>query len=154
MFEGECSFVIFDGQVSYEGETLSVESGGHQRQQDGGGTHERHDLILFLLGYFYDFSAWVSDGGASRFGGPCRDLRRVPRRRRRGSRADCSSERGRCRNAGCSGGPIVDGKGAVIDITYSYNEDGAVTVRERDSMEQVRVKIDELEAYFADKFDF
>ena len=28
-----------------------------------------------------------------------------------------------------------------------------MTVRDRDSMEQVRVKIDELEAYFADKFE-
>ena len=32
--------------------------------------------------------------------------------------------------------------------------DGAVTVRDRDTMEQVRVKIEELEAYFADKFTF
>ncbi len=29
-----------------------------------------------------------------------------------------------------------------------------VTVRDRDSMEQVRIKIDELDAYFADKFTF
>ena len=29
-----------------------------------------------------------------------------------------------------------------------------VTVRDRDTMEQVRVKIEELEAYFADKFTF
>ncbi|MFZ1407745.1 MAG: His/Gly/Thr/Pro-type tRNA ligase C-terminal domain-containing protein, partial [Blautia wexlerae] len=29
-----------------------------------------------------------------------------------------------------------------------------VTIRDRDTMEQVRVKIDELDAYFADKFTF
>jgi glycyl-tRNA synthetase len=46
--------------------------------------------------------------------------------------------------------------GTPFCVTYDFDseEDGAVTIRERDSMEQVRVKIDELEAYFADKFDF
>ena len=41
-------------------------------------------------------------------------------------------------------------------ITYDFESenDGAVTVRDRDTMEQVRVKIEELEAYFADKFTF
>ena len=41
-------------------------------------------------------------------------------------------------------------------MTYDFEseEDGAVTVRDRDTMAQVRVKIDELEAYFADKFQF
>ena len=41
-------------------------------------------------------------------------------------------------------------------VTYDFDSetDGCVTVRDRDSMEQVRVKIDELEAYFADKFTF
>ena len=41
-------------------------------------------------------------------------------------------------------------------MTYDFDseEDGAVTVRDRDSMEQVRVKIDELDAYFANKFTF
>ena len=39
-------------------------------------------------------------------------------------------------------------------ITYDFDSetDGKVTVRFRDSMEQERVAIDELEAYFADKF--
>ena len=32
--------------------------------------------------------------------------------------------------------------------------DGAVTVRDRDTMEQERIKITDLEAYFADKFTF
>ena len=32
--------------------------------------------------------------------------------------------------------------------------DNCVTIRDRDTMEQVRVKIEELEAYFADKFTF
>ncbi len=46
--------------------------------------------------------------------------------------------------------------GTPFCVTYDFDseEDASVTVRERDSMEQVRVKIDELEAYLADKFDF
>ncbi len=46
--------------------------------------------------------------------------------------------------------------GTPFCVTYDFEseEDGAVTVRNRDSMAQVRVKIDELEAYFADKFQF
>lgn len=46
--------------------------------------------------------------------------------------------------------------GTPFCITYDFDSetDGAVTVRDRDTMEQVRVKIDELEAYFADKFTF
>lgn len=46
--------------------------------------------------------------------------------------------------------------GTPFCITYDFDsvEDGAVTVRDRDSMEQERIKIDELEAYFADKFKF
>ena len=46
--------------------------------------------------------------------------------------------------------------GTPFCVTYDFEseEDGAVTVRDRDSMAQVRVKIDELEAYFADKFQF
>ena len=46
--------------------------------------------------------------------------------------------------------------GTPLCITYDFDsvEDGAVTVRDRDSMEQERIKIDELEAYFADKFKF
>ena len=41
-------------------------------------------------------------------------------------------------------------------ITYDFDSenDGCVTVRDRDSMEQERVKIDELEAYIAEKIDF
>ena len=46
--------------------------------------------------------------------------------------------------------------GTPFCVTYDFEseEDGAVTVRDRDTMAQVRVKIDELEAYFADKFQF
>ncbi len=46
--------------------------------------------------------------------------------------------------------------GTPFCVTYDFDsvEDGAVTVRDRDTMEQVRVKIDELDAYFADKFTF
>ena len=46
--------------------------------------------------------------------------------------------------------------GTPFCITYDFDseEDHAVTIRERDSMEQVRIPIDELESYFADKFQF
>ena len=41
--------------------------------------------------------------------------------------------------------------GTPFCVTYDFDtlEDNAVTVRERDSMEQERVKLDELEAYLA-----
>ena len=40
--------------------------------------------------------------------------------------------------------------------TYDFDseEDGAVTVRDRDSMEQVRIPISELQAYFDEKLAF
>ena len=46
--------------------------------------------------------------------------------------------------------------GTPFCITYDFESetDNCVTVRFRDSMEQVRVAIDELDAFFADKFDF
>ena len=46
--------------------------------------------------------------------------------------------------------------GTPFCITYDFEseEDGAVTIRERDTMEQVRVKIEDLKAYFEDKFRF
>ena len=46
--------------------------------------------------------------------------------------------------------------GTPYCITYDFDseEDKAVTVRERDSMKQVRLPISELKAYFEDKFDF
>ena len=46
--------------------------------------------------------------------------------------------------------------GTPFCVTYDFDseEDHAVTVRFRDSMEQERVAIDELDAYFADKFTF
>lgn len=46
--------------------------------------------------------------------------------------------------------------GTPYCITYDFDseEDKAVTIRFRDSMEQIRVAIDELDAYFADKFMF
>ncbi len=46
--------------------------------------------------------------------------------------------------------------GTPYCVTYDFDslEDGCVTVRERDSMEQVRLPISELRAYFVDKFDF
>ncbi len=46
--------------------------------------------------------------------------------------------------------------GTPFCVTYDFQseEDGAVTVRDRDTMEQERVKIEELDAYFANKFTF
>ena len=46
--------------------------------------------------------------------------------------------------------------GTPFCITYDFDSetDGCVTVRLRDSMEQERIAITELDAYFADKFDF
>ena len=46
--------------------------------------------------------------------------------------------------------------GTPFCITYDFESenDNMVTVRFRDSMEQERIAIDELEAFFADKFDF
>lgn len=46
--------------------------------------------------------------------------------------------------------------GTPFCITYDFESetDGAVTVRDRDSMQQVRIKIEDLKAYFEDKFAF
>ena len=46
--------------------------------------------------------------------------------------------------------------GTPFCVTYDFDsdEDHKVTVRFRDSMEQERVAIDELDSFFADKFDF
>ncbi len=46
--------------------------------------------------------------------------------------------------------------GTPFCVTYDFEseEDGAVTIRDRDTMQQERVKIEDLDAYFADKFSF
>ena len=46
--------------------------------------------------------------------------------------------------------------GTPFCITYDFDsqEDGCVTVRDRDTMQQERVKIDELNAYIAEKIKF
>ena len=46
--------------------------------------------------------------------------------------------------------------GTPFCVTYDFDseEDGAVTVRDRDTMEQERIKIEDLEAYFAEKFEW
>ena len=46
--------------------------------------------------------------------------------------------------------------GTPFCITYDFDslEDGCVTVRERDSMEQTRIKIEELKDYIASKIEF
>ena len=41
-----------------------------------------------------------------------------------------------------------------ITVDFDTETDGSVTVRDRDSMEQIRIKIDELEAYLKDKMEF
>ncbi|MBR3971940.1 MAG: glycine--tRNA ligase [Ruminococcus sp.] len=50
----------------------------------------------------------------------------------------------------------LDEIGTPFCITYDFESetDGAVTVRDRDTMQQERVKIEDLKAYFADKFMF
>ena len=47
--------------------------------------------------------------------------------------------------------------GTPFCVTYDFDSRGrrhAVTVRDRDTMEQERIKISELKEYFADKFTF
>lgn len=46
--------------------------------------------------------------------------------------------------------------GTPYCLTYDFDsqEDASVTIRDRDTMKQIRIKIDELEDYFSDKFDF
>ena len=46
--------------------------------------------------------------------------------------------------------------GTPFCVTYDFDSenDGAVTIRERDTMEQVRIPIEKLEEYFEDKFVF
>jgi glycyl-tRNA synthetase len=46
--------------------------------------------------------------------------------------------------------------GTPYCVTFDFDslEDHCVTIRERDSMAQIRMPIEELEAYFADKFIF
>jgi len=50
----------------------------------------------------------------------------------------------------------LDEIGTPFCVTYDFESetDGAVTVRDRDTMAQERIKIEELDAYFADKFVF
>ena len=42
----------------------------------------------------------------------------------------------------------------VFGDDFGEEEDGAVTVRDRDTMQQERIKIADLKAYFEDKFRF
>lgn len=46
--------------------------------------------------------------------------------------------------------------GTPYCVTYDFDSetDNAVTIRNRDTMEQVRIKIDELDSWFKDKFEF
>ena len=46
--------------------------------------------------------------------------------------------------------------GTPYCITYDFDsaEDNSVTVRDRDTMEQQRIKIDELEKFLEDKLEF
>ena len=49
-----------------------------------------------------------------------------------------------------------DEVGTPFCVTYDFDSasDGCVTVRERDSMEQVRLPIAELEAYISERIEF
>jgi glycyl-tRNA synthetase len=46
--------------------------------------------------------------------------------------------------------------GTPFCVTYDFEspEDGCVTVRDRDTMEQVRIKIDDLAGYIQSKIEF
>ena len=46
--------------------------------------------------------------------------------------------------------------GTPFCITYDFDSenDGSVTIRDRDTMEQVRIKIDEVEKYISDRLKF
>ena len=50
----------------------------------------------------------------------------------------------------------LDEIGTPFCVTYDFDSetDGAVTVRDRDTMDQVRVPVEGLKAYFEDKFRF
>jgi glycyl-tRNA synthetase len=39
-----------------------------------------------------------------------------------------------------------------LTVDFQTEEDGCVTIRDRDTMEQIRLPLDELESYFAEKF--
>ena len=41
-----------------------------------------------------------------------------------------------------------------VTVDFDTLEDESVTVRDRDTMEQVRIKIDDLEAWIAEKIEF
>ncbi|MBQ3663454.1 MAG: glycine--tRNA ligase, partial [Clostridia bacterium] len=41
-----------------------------------------------------------------------------------------------------------------ITIDFDTEQDGCVTVRDRDTMQQVRIPIEELDAYIGEKIDF
>jgi len=49
-----------------------------------------------------------------------------------------------------------DEVGTPYCITFDFEslEDASITIRERDTMKQIRIKIDELDAYFEGKFEF
>ena len=55
-----------------------------------------------------------------------------------------------------SGSARQDEIGTPFCVTYDFDsaEDESVTVRDRDSMEQVRVKIADLPAYLAERITF
>ena len=40
------------------------------------------------------------------------------------------------------------------DVDFETEKDGCVTVRDRDTMEQVRIKIEEIETFINEKIEF
>lgn len=57
-----------DGEITVESETLPVESGSHQAEQDGRRPHKGDDAQPLLLGEGYDVGSRVGHGGATGFG--------------------------------------------------------------------------------------
>ena len=60
-------FVLVDGGIAVEGEVLPVEARGHERQEDAGGAHERHDFDVFAVGHLGDKVAGVGHTGQPGF---------------------------------------------------------------------------------------
>ena len=68
VFQGAGALVAFDGEVAVERECLSVEAGGDEREEDGGGTDEGHHAVAVAVGKGDEFRAGIGDAGAAGFG--------------------------------------------------------------------------------------
>ena len=61
-------FRIRDRKIAVKCETLSVQAGGHEREQYGGGADQRHDPDAVPVRVQHQFRAGVGDAGAARLG--------------------------------------------------------------------------------------